>query len=89
LLIEQLYNAKPNLAVLEQYREQHNEYLKRVQELDQVTERRDQIKKEYDDLRKRRLDEFMKGFTEISYKVKEMYQVNENNNNNNYINITD
>ncbi|RKP27676.1 RecF/RecN/SMC [Syncephalis pseudoplumigaleata] len=74
-LEKQLHDAKPNLAVLEQYREQHSEYLRRVQELDEVTGRRDQMKQEYDDLRKRRLDEFMKGFTEISYKVKEMYQM--------------
>ena len=75
LSLEELQQAKPNLAVLDQYRERHEEYLRRVQELDEVTGRRDQVKREFDDLRKRRLDEFMKGFTEISYKIKEMYQV--------------
>lgn len=39
------------------------------------TLRRDEAKKRYDDLRKRRLDEFMAGFTAISQKLKEMYQV--------------
>jgi structural maintenance of chromosome 4 len=46
--------------------------MQRVKDLDEITARRDAIKQNYDDLRKRRLDEFMKGFTAISYKVKEM-----------------
>jgi structural maintenance of chromosome 4 len=36
---------------------------------------RDSKKAEYDDLRKQRLDTFMTGFTAISLKLKEMYQV--------------
>jgi len=69
-------NAKPNLDVLKQYRKREAEFLARAEELDKVTERRDARKKEYDDLRKRRLDEFMAGFSLISSKLKEMYQVN-------------
>lgn len=37
--------------------------------------KRDDAKTNYDDLRKRRLDEFMAGFTLISQKLKEMYQM--------------
>ncbi|RKP07022.1 RecF/RecN/SMC [Thamnocephalis sphaerospora] len=74
-LEKQLEQAKPNLSVLEEYRERHTEYMQRVKDLDDVTARRDTLKQAYDDLRKRRLDEFMKGFTAISYKVKEMYQM--------------
>jgi len=69
-------NAKPNLDVLKQYRKREAEFLARAEELDKVTERRDARKKEYDDLRKRRLDEFMTGFSSISSNLKEMYQVN-------------
>lgn len=36
---------------------------------------RDSIKKEHDELRKRRLEEFMAGFDVISLKLKEMYQM--------------
>ena len=34
-----------------------------------------QVRKAYEDLRKKRLDEFMAGFTVISLKLKEMYQM--------------
>jgi structural maintenance of chromosome 4 len=37
--------------------------------------KRDECKKEYDTLRKKRLEEFMSGFNQISSKLKEMYQV--------------
>ena len=74
--LERVRNAKPNLDVLKQYRKREAEFLARAEELDKVTERRDIRKKEYDDLRKRRLDEFMTGFSLISSKLKEMYQVN-------------
>lgn len=76
LSLERVRNAKPNLDVLKQYRKREAEFLARAEELDKVTERRDARKKEYDDLRKRRLDEFMTGFSLISSKLKEMYQVN-------------
>jgi structural maintenance of chromosome 4 len=49
--------------------------LARAQDLDVVTMKRDACKKEYDELRKRRLEEFMTGFNQISGKLKEMYQV--------------
>ena len=34
-----------------------------------------QVRRAYEDLRKRRLDEFMAGFNCISLKLKEMYQM--------------
>ena len=50
----------------------HNE---RLEELMFVTNERDQARGEYEGLRTKRLDEFMAGFTVISVKLKEMYQV--------------
>ena len=50
-------------------------YIARVKELEDVTEARNEKRKEYDDLRKQRLDNFMKGFGIITSKLKEMYQV--------------
>ena len=47
----------------------------RVKELEEVTDARNNKRKEYDDLRKQRLDEFMQGFSVITTKLKEMYQV--------------
>ena len=68
-------NAKPNLNVLVEYRRRENEYLARAKEFERVTKQRDEQKAKYEELRKRRLDEFMAGFNAISSKLKEMYQV--------------
>ena len=75
VLQEKLSELKPNLSVLEEYKERYGEYLVKVKDLDAITEERDNAKQVYDDLRKRRLDEFMKGFSIISQKLKEMYQM--------------
>ena len=72
---EKLKNAKPNLNVLKDYKKREEEFLRRAQDLEDVTRLRDQQKQKYDDLRKQRLDEFMTGFNTISLKLKEMYQV--------------
>lgn len=40
-----------------------------------MTSERDAVRKCHDDLRKRRLDEFMAGFNTITMKLKEMYQM--------------
>ncbi|EPQ60070.1 hypothetical protein GLOTRDRAFT_112842 [Gloeophyllum trabeum ATCC 11539] len=75
LLDEKLKNAKPNLAALKEYRKREEEFLKRAQDLESTTSQRDEQKQKYDSLRKQRLDEFMAGFTAISLKLKEMYQM--------------
>ena len=54
---------------------QEEAYLTRVKELDKVTSERDEKRKEHDAMRKKRLDEFMAGFSVITAKLKEMYQV--------------
>lgn len=46
--------------------------------MEAVTSHRDSAKQRYDDLRKVRLEEFMAGFSAISAKLKEMYQVSYN-----------
>lgn len=72
---EKLQRAKPNLGVLKEYRKREEEWMRRAQEADDTTKERDSQKQRYDQLRKQRLDEFMTGFTAISFKLKEMYQV--------------
>eukprot|EP00058_Branchiostoma_floridae_P017967 XP_002603456.1 hypothetical protein BRAFLDRAFT_80430 [Branchiostoma floridae] len=66
---------KPNMAAINEYKKKEQLYLKRVSELDEITSRRDQQRKAYEDLRKQRLDEFMAGFGVITNKLKEMYQM--------------
>lgn len=75
LLPEKIKNAKPNLAVLKDYKKREEEFMRRAADLENVTERRDTEKQKHDTLCKRRLDEFMTGFNTISLKLKEMYQV--------------
>jgi len=50
-------------------------YLKRVGELDEITNARNSNRQQHDDLRRRRLDEFMSGFSVITTRLKEMYQM--------------
>ena len=47
----------------------------RLAELDSITSERDEARKRFEELRKERLDKFMTGFSTITYKLKEMYQV--------------
>ena len=75
LSTEKVKNATPNMAALKEYRRREEEFLKRAKDLEEVTRLRDQAKQKHDGLRKQRLDEFMTGFTAISSKLKEMYQV--------------
>ncbi|KAF9129373.1 hypothetical protein BGW39_004213 [Mortierella sp. 14UC] len=74
-LEQKIAAAKPNLTVLEEYKKREEEYLSRAKDLEEITIRREEAKKEYDELRKRRLDEFMAGFQIISLRLKEMYQM--------------
>ncbi|KAI0253228.1 RecF/RecN/SMC N terminal domain-containing protein [Lactifluus subvellereus] len=75
LLDEQLKRSKPNMAVLKEYQRREEEFLRRAKDLDETTALRDAEKQKYDSLRKQRLDEFMVGFSTISLKLKEMYQM--------------
>ena len=74
-LEEDISKARPNLTILNEFRKREAEFLERARDLDAVNTQRDAAKQRYDDLRKVRLDEFMAGFSAISAKLKEMYQV--------------
>eukprot|EP01113_Clastostelium_recurvatum_P039386 TRINITY_DN6002_c0_g1_i1.p1 TRINITY_DN6002_c0_g1~~TRINITY_DN6002_c0_g1_i1.p1 ORF type:complete len:1300 (-),score=349.43 TRINITY_DN6002_c0_g1_i1:26-3889(-) len=70
-----LAKMKPNMLAIKEYRRKEAEYRTRVAELDQVTNDRDEERKRWEGLRKRRLDEFMAAFSVITMKLKEMYQM--------------
>ncbi|CAG8530560.1 4925_t:CDS:10 [Paraglomus occultum] len=74
-LEEKIQSANPNLSVLEEYRQREEEYAMRAKDLEEASARSDAAKKKYEELRDLRFDEFMKGFTCISQKLKEMYQM--------------
>jgi structural maintenance of chromosome 4 len=75
MLEESLKLMKPNMKAIAEYRKKEQEYAQRVEQLDQTTQERDAARKSYDALRKKRLDEFMEGFSTITLKLKEMYQM--------------
>ena len=49
--------------------------MERLAELDAITSERDGARGSFEDMRKQRLDQFMAGFSTITNKLKEMYQV--------------
>ncbi|KAF2315157.1 hypothetical protein GH714_038288 [Hevea brasiliensis] len=75
LLEAQMKEMNPNLDSISEYRRKVSLYNGRVDELNMVTEQRNDVKKQHDEWRKKRLDEFMAGFNTISLKLKEMYQM--------------
>jgi structural maintenance of chromosome 4 len=67
--------ANVNMGALAEYKQKEGEYKARVLELEQATTLRDEKRHEYDELRRKRLEEFMAGFRTITLKLKEMYQM--------------
>jgi structural maintenance of chromosome 4 len=72
---EKLQNVNIDMAVLVEYRKRVEDYQKRSKDLEEAVQSRDSAKQRVDDLRERRLEEFMDGFSTISLRLKEMYQV--------------
>nr|XP_011465606.1 PREDICTED: structural maintenance of chromosomes protein 4-like isoform X1 [Fragaria vesca subsp. vesca] len=75
LLEAQMREMNPNLDSISEYQRKVSLYNERVEDLSVVTKQRDDIKRQYDEFRKKRLDDFMAGFNAISLKLKEMYQM--------------
>lgn len=75
VLEDELAVMKPDMSSIDAFRAKEGEYEERASELRAVTEERDTTRGQYDELRKRRLDEFMTGFNVISLRLKEMYQM--------------
>lgn len=71
----ELSNMDPNIEAIAEYKTKDSEYKSQVSELDALTSRRDETKRECDSLRRSRLDEFMTGFSVITLKLKELYQM--------------
>lgn len=66
---------KVDLKVLDKYREKEADCDRKQAELEEATERRNEARGEHDELRKKRLEEFMHGFGIISSKLQEIYQM--------------
>lgn len=75
LLEDKLRASHPNVSVIQEYKQKENVYIQRVSELESSTEKRNEMRRNYDMLRKNRFNEFMRGFSIITSKLKEMYQM--------------
>lgn len=74
-LEEKTQNVNTDLAVLAEYRRRVEEYAARSSDLNTALAQRDSAKKRCDELRRLRLEGFMEGFSSISLRLKEMYQM--------------
>lgn len=74
-LEEKTQNVNVDLGVLSEYRRRVEEHAARSSDLATAVAQRDAAKKRCDDLRRLRLEGFMEGFSTISLRLKEMYQM--------------
>ena len=73
--LEERTSAHVELTVLAEYRRRVNEYNMRLADLTTSLAQRDAAKSRTDNLRRLRLEGFMEGFSIISMRLKEMYQM--------------
>ncbi|KAG5889944.1 hypothetical protein JTB14_018839 [Gonioctena quinquepunctata] len=67
--------AKPNLNAIEEYRKKQGVYIERSKELEEISNKRTEMRALYDSLRMQRREEFLSGYNIIRSKLKEMYQM--------------
>ena len=70
-----LNTTNANIDILEEYIKRLIEYRNRKNDLNTAIETRDKVGKVLEDLKTKRYDEFMEGFSIISMTLKEMYQM--------------
>ncbi|CEP63271.1 condensin subunit SMC4 LALA0_S07e06326g [Lachancea lanzarotensis] len=70
-----LDNAHVDIEVLEEYAKSLADFKARKLDLNLAVENREKVRQVSEDLKKKRLDEFMNGFNAISMTLKEMYQM--------------
>lgn len=74
-ITQRLERLRPNLKVLEEYRQREAALEEMQGQLGTAEQQREQIRGRYDELCRRRHDEFMAGFRAISARLKELYQL--------------
>jgi structural maintenance of chromosome 4 len=73
--LEERTSTQVEMSVLAEYRRRVEEHTTRLADLNTAIVARDTAKKRTDDLRRLRLEGFMEGFSLISMRLKEMYQM--------------
>ncbi|XP_026735290.1 structural maintenance of chromosomes protein 4 [Trichoplusia ni] len=72
---QRIGDSKPNIQAIQDFKAKEELYLRRAAELDEITERRNEMRALYDSLKKKRTSDFLCGFNTITAKLKEMYQM--------------
>jgi len=68
-------DVKPNLTSIEEFQRADTEYRAKQSDYDGVNQQREEARRKLEALREARLANFMQGFSVISVKLKEMYQL--------------
>ena len=72
---EKMADGDVNMSALVAYMEKDADYRSRLEDLESITSERNAVRRNFEDLRRQRLEEFMAGFGIITLKLKEMYQM--------------
>merc|ERR1712070_584957 len=75
VLDQNLKNLKPNLASIEEFKRADAEHKSKLSDYELVHTEREDARRNLEGLRQQRLTQFMEGFSVISMKLKEMYQM--------------
>ncbi|XP_043503059.1 structural maintenance of chromosomes protein 4 isoform X1 [Polistes fuscatus] len=73
--MQHLPKVIPNMQIIADYEEKDKLYLERVADLELITTERNNLRDIYEKSRRQRMSEFLTGFTLITNKLKEMYQM--------------
>lgn len=73
--LQYLPKDTPNMQIIADYEEKDKLYLQRVTDLEAITTERNNLRDVYENARRQRMNEFLAGFTLITSKLKEMYQM--------------
>lgn len=75
ILEERLQDVNVELGVLAEYRRRVEEHAAKSTDLSEAVQERDIVRRRCEELRRLRLEGFMEGFSTISLRLKEMYQM--------------
>ena len=73
ILENELAVSKPNLRIIDEYKQKKSEKHQKEELLTQIRQQETELRNRYIDLKNKRFNEFTRGFREISQKLKEMY----------------
>ncbi|CAL1275385.1 unnamed protein product [Larinioides sclopetarius] len=71
----EMKGMNPDLGAIAEFKRKEEIYKRKLKDLEETVLERDHYRNHYENFRKRRLEEFMRGFSIITLKVKELYQM--------------